>query len=234
MSSKLGANQTGASFEIADGCAKSSSQVYDLILVSTSPRRRQILTEAGWPFRVDPLKVSEEIDESLDPRHMTEQLALRKAQNWVNLKGSMLPKPILLLTADTLVTIDGKVLGQPQNRDQGRKHLERLSGRTHQVVTGVCLWPLGPQAEYKFILFSEVALVTFQGLSDDEIDSYVDSGEGMDKAGGYGIQGLGSQFIKHLEGDYHNVMGLPLKRIEEVMHLQGWSLEGLKSKATHL
>ncbi|VDP77115.1 unnamed protein product [Echinostoma caproni] len=114
-----------------------------------------------------------------------------------------------LISADTVVTLQGEIFGKPHNRTEAIATLERLSGKTHEVLTGVCLFSFCDFGDRKCVTFHEVTAVTMAELDEDTITAYVDSGEPMDKAGAYGIQGLGCSLIKRIEGDYFNVVGLP-------------------------
>jgi nucleoside triphosphate pyrophosphatase len=170
-----------------------------LILASQSPRRRELLAVAGLPATVRARPVEEVRDSSESPADYVTRLALSKADAaWEGANE-------IILGADTVVVLGDCVLEKPKDADDARLMLRRLSGKTHVVMTGICLRHSGGA-----ITDTESTRVRFVLLDDREIDAYVASGEPMDKAGAYAIQGLASKFISRIEGCYFNVMGLPL------------------------
>lgn len=185
-----------------------------MILASQSPRRIELLHEADLEFRVIPADVNEEPLPHEDPFFLVERLACMKAATVLAAHAE--PSEIVL-AADTIVTIDGEVLGKPSDATDARAMLRRLSGRTHTVATGVCIARCDEREPRRLsddelpISFVAKTDVTFYKLSDEEIDAYIDSGEPMDKAGAYGIQGTGGRMlVKGIEGDFYNVVGLPI------------------------
>ncbi len=177
-----------------------------LILASRSPRRRKLLQQLGLDFEVHPSDLDEKATNHRLPEQLVEQLALEKARR----VATRFPEA-LTLGADTIVVLDGEVLNKPADEAEARAMLRRLSGRTHTVYTGVALIHPGSQRE---IVDYEATRVTFAPLSDAEIDAYVATGSPLDKAGAYGIQDdYGAVFIRRIEGDYYNVVGLPLHRL---------------------
>ena len=176
-----------------------------LILVSASPRRSDLLRHAGLDFTVRPA----DLDESPLPGEAPGELAMRLAFAKVRALPA-LPGPALAIAADTVVAIDGTILGKPRDLADARRMLGLLSGRTHHVITAVALRTLPEES-----LVSERAesLVTFVPMSAVEIAWYAATGEGMDKAGAYALQGIGALFIASIEGSYTNVIGLPLERL---------------------
>lgn len=179
----------------------------EIILASASPRRQELLRQVGLSFRIIPSQVSEETDEPMSPGALVEHLALIKAQA----VASQEPEA-LVLGSDTVVVVDGDILGKPRDRADAIVMLERLAGRAHQVMTGVAVvGPLGISVAH------EVTTVRFMPLTREQIERYVDSGEPMDKAGAYGIQGRASAMISSIEGDYFNVVGLPLCRTVQML-----------------
>jgi septum formation protein len=177
-----------------------------LILASQSPRRRQLLQRLGLAFDVVPSDASEDLDESIAPAGAVEMLALRKAA-----VVSHRHPDALVLGADTIVVLDGDVLGKPASGDEAAAMLRRLSGRTHTVYTGIALLH---HASGRTVAAHEATEVTFAPLAPWEIEAYVATGSPMDKAGGYGIQDdLGALLIAGVRGDYYNVVGLPLRRL---------------------
>ena len=187
-----------------------------IILASGSPRRRQLLEQVGLRgFVVRASDVDESVRPGLTPAEMVEELSARKAAAGVR----EAPKDGLVLAADTVVALEGAVLGKPASPEEAARMLAALSGRTHQVYTGLTL--AGPRAVRTE---HEVTAVTFRALSGAEIAAYVATGEPMDKAGAYGIQGLGALLVQRLEGDYFNVMGLPLCRLGRMLRAFGVEL----------
>jgi septum formation protein len=192
-----------------------------LVLASQSPRRSHLLREAGYEFIVDPVKVSEIIDENLNPEAMVLSLAQRKAEVALKSPKYLKSEDILILAADTLVISKGRALGKPKNTAEAEQFLVELSGQTHAVSTAICLAVAGggPAASHV-----EVSKVTFRTLSAAEIRTYVESGEPMDKAGAYAIQGEASVFVSRLEGSWSNVVGLPLEALESLLKRNGWRI----------
>lgn len=197
-----------------------------IILASSSPRRRELMAQAGFAFEV----LVSEADETIEtetPGEMVEVLSERKAAAVAEeiKRQGFAEESVLLVGADTMVAIDGKKLGKPKDEKGAEKMLEELSGRTHQVYTGVTLIRLR-KAENGSILqesrtFSEGTDVSFYPLTKEEIRSYIATGEPMDKAGAYGIQGKAAVFVKEIKGDYNNVVGLPIARLYQ--ELKNWS-----------
>ncbi|WP_117236750.1 Maf family protein [Thermus sediminis] len=178
-----------------------------LILASGSPRRKALLEALGYPLRLQPPGVGEEgLD--LPPKALAQALARRKGEG---VKG------LWVLAADTVVDLDGKVLGKPKDREENRHFLRLLSGRDHLVHTALYLrTPLDLVEEV------HTAKVRFRPLSEEEILWYVHSGEGLDKAGGYGAQGLGMALVERVEGDFYTVVGLPVSRVFALLWERGF------------
>lgn len=173
------------------------------VLASASPRRRQLLELIGIDFRVQPSHADESADGSLAPDELVRQIAARKSRS----VGRELDDA-LVLGADTIVVLDGEVLGKPQDEADARHMLRRLSGNTHVVYSGIALYAAGAD---RMVDAAAATRVTFDDLSDDEIAAYVADGSPMDKAGAYGIQDdRGALFVARIDGDYYNVVGLPL------------------------
>jgi len=173
-----------------------------LILASRSPRRQEILARAGIPHVVRPAEVDESMRHGEDARRYVERLARAKAE------AVECGPDDVVLGADTVVVVEGEVLGKPSDAADARRMLERLAGRDHEVMTGICLRNRGTAAEDV-----ETTRVRFVPLSEEEVEEYVASGEPMDKAGAYAIQGLASKFIDRIEGCYFNVVGLPVAKV---------------------
>ena len=182
-----------------------------LILASASPRRSELLRKARIVFRVEPAHVPEAPAPGEAPRAYAERLARDKARAI----AARHPNDFVL-GADTIVVADEHLLEKPADEADAARMLRLLSGRTHQVTTGVCL--CGPVTE---IVESETTRVIVADLSDEEIADYVHTGEPMDKAGAYGIQGMFSRWVTGIEGDYANVVGLPVARVYQILRNAG-------------
>ncbi len=174
----------------------------NLVLASKSPRRSEILKNAGIDFTVRVADADETIPAGTNPEDAVVFLAARKAMAVKRAEDET------VLGADTVVVLDGEILGKPRDRDDAFNMLKSLSGRVHSVFTGVCAIGNGIS-----ITFAEETKVEFYPLSDEEIYTYINTTEPYDKAGAYGIQGLASKFIRGIEGDYFNVVGLPISAI---------------------
>jgi septum formation protein len=184
-----------------------------LVLASASPRRQELLRNAGIPFVVQPTNISEVPQRGEAPRAFAERMAREKAL------AVFRPRPNdFVLGADTIVVVDGEILGKPRDTADAVRMLRMLSGRKHQVVTGVCL--VGPRLRTDDVR-SETTLVTMDTLSDDDIRSYVSTGEPTDKAGAYAIQGRASRWVSRIEGDYFNVVGLPVSLVYKMLREHG-------------
>lgn len=185
-----------------------------MILASASPRRKELLSSAGFQLTIEPANVDETRLPNEETLAYVERLARKKAEATHALHGP-LSTDELLLAADTIVWMANRVLGKPHDEADACQMLHELSGRTHYVSTGVCIMH-GTQATS----FVETTQVTFRPIADDEIRAYVATGEPMDKAGSYAIQGGAKRFVTALNGDYNNVVGLPLQRvIQEIERL---------------
>jgi len=207
-----------------------------LFLASASPRRQELLRNAGIPFIVQPADIDETPCSNESPRNCVERLAREKALAVFATRPSD-----CVLGADTIVVIDETILGKPRDADDAARMLRLLSGRTHQVITGVCLagavassqlpvasktgTPISPLSinktpttgNWQLATASETTLVTLNELSDDDIRAYIATGEPIDKAGAYAIQGIASRWIPRIEGDYSNVVGLPVALVWKML-----------------
>jgi len=192
-----------------------------LVLASQSPRRKDLLNEAGFEFTVSTVKVSEIFDENLNPEDVPSQIATAKAQACVEQNKHLESQGFLILAADTVVILGDQILGKPRNPVEAEDFLRRLSSKTHRVITGLALLKSGSSHLWTG---RDVSEVTFRALTDAEIRAYVASGEPMDKAGGYGIQGLGGKFVSSFRGSWSNVVGLPLERLERALQENGWTV----------
>lgn len=191
-----------------------------MILASQSPRRIELMREAGFDIAVVPADIDETPLPDESPLELVERLACAKAQAIARaqkIAATHDKQDEVIVAADTIVAIDGEKLGKPRNEKDAQAMLRRLSGRTHQVATGVCIIR-GNACES----FTEVTDVTFYELSASEIEGYVASEEPMDKAGAYGIQGVGGRMlVKKIDGDFYNVVGLPIARVVRELHALG-------------
>jgi septum formation protein len=187
-----------------------------LILASTSPRRAEILRGANIAFTV----LSSAVDETPLPGETPSDLVRRLAVAKAELVAARAVGPAIVIAADTVVALEGAVFGKPRTSDDARQMLEKLSGRTHSVITGVALIRLPDVERREFI---EQTQVHFTSLSNEEIVQYLSSGEPFDKAGSYAIQGMGGRFIPRIDGCYFNVVGLPLARLYRELAALGWS-----------
>jgi len=193
-----------------------------LLLASNSPRRIELLRNAGMEFEVIPSGVDEGVP---TPGEFPEEYASRVACDKAMHVAARSPSGSLVLGADTIVTIGGLILGKPSGPIDAARMLRLLSGQTHQVITAICLVRAPEQIE---ALRYETTSVTFCELEEDEIRAYVASGEPFDKAGAYAIQGMASKFVTHISGCYFNVVGLPVPLLYEILKLLP---EGLSSNS---
>lgn len=184
--------------------------MYKVILASASPRRRELLAQIGMDFKVIISKADENISEPA-PEQLVMKLSNIKAMAVYEEHG-IEDEATIILGADTVVAFDGKVLGKPKDTQQAKEVLSMLSDNTHQVFTGVTIL-YKKQGGLKSETFYDKTTVYTYPISDKEIDEYIMTGEPMDKAGSYGIQGIGAKFIKKIDGDYNNVVGLPVSKI---------------------
>jgi septum formation protein len=192
-----------------------------LILASTSPRRAEILRDAGIAFDVR----APQIDEARLPSESAEKMAARLAEAKARAAAESAgdKNSVIIIGADTAVELDGEIFGKPRDAAYAREMLSYLSGRTHYVVTGIYVLRL-PDGAARYAV--ETTAVTFARLDQKEIDAYVTSGEPLDKAGGYAIQGRAGRYIPRIEGCYFNVVGLPLARLYALLGELGWRDDG--------
>lgn len=177
----------------------------EIILASQSPRRRELLDMLGFKkLIIIPPDIDEVLSDRLPPGEAVSDIALKKALSIKSRAGDNR----LIIAADTIVVLDGRILGKPSDKAEAADMLRSLSGRTHVVYTGVALLKDGRELKD-----FEATKVSFRQISEKEIDFYIASGEPMDKAGAYGAQGIGALFINGIEGDFFNVVGLPLCRL---------------------
>lgn len=211
-----------------------------LVLASASPRRRELLSQIGLEFSVMP-STKEENAKTTEAGALVQELSRQKAVDiWEQLSGDQGQNPdtdqeqiseetqapnlngkrqpeLLVIGADTVVCCEGKILGKPHDREAAAEMLTALQGRSHEVYTGVTLYH-----QRETVTFFECTQVEFYPMTEAEISDYIDSKEPMDKAGAYGIQGLGARFVKGIRGDYNNVVGLPVGRLYQELKSHGW------------
>lgn len=219
-----------------------------LVLASASPRRRELLSQIGLEFTVMP-STKEENAKTTEAGALVQELSRQKAVDiWEQLSGGQGQNPdanqgqnpdtdqeqiseetqepnlngkrqpeLLVIGADTVVCCEGKILGKPHSREAAAEMLTALQGRSHEVYTGVTLY-----SQSETVTFFEYTQVEFYPMTEAEISEYIDSKEPMDKAGAYGIQGLGARFVKGIRGDYNNVVGLPVGRLYQELKSHGW------------
>jgi septum formation protein len=196
-----------------------------LVLASASPRRQELLRNAAISFAAHPAQISETPHPGEAPRAFAERMATEKALAVFQQRPGD-----TILGADTIVIVDDQILGKPRDRSDGARMLRLLSGRTHLVTTGVCI--LGPQAETQDQelsagfqdVRSETTRVTMEAISDHDIRAYIATAEPMDKAGAYAIQGVASRWISRIEGDYFNVVGLPVSLVYRMLLKHGMAV----------
>ena len=181
-----------------------------LVLASASPRRCEILKNAGYSFEICPADIDENITENLKPSGVVGTLSKQKAKAVFEKIENK--QDVAVLGSDTIVALNGQILGKPKNEEEAFSMLRQLSGKTHEVYTGVCIVTSSCTQS-----FFDCTAVEFQGLSDDQIRAYISTGEPMDKAGAYGIQGKGCVLIKGINGDFFSVMGLPIAKTAKML-----------------
>lgn len=197
----------------------------NIILASQSPRRQEILSLGGYEYKVCVSSAEEQIPpeelENLTPQELVERLARVKAEDVYRRNcNKNTEEEITVIGADTVVAVDGRVLGKPRTEDEAYEMLSMLEGRTHDVFTGVCILWTNPDTtgEIQGNTFHCHTKVTFYPMTEEEINNYVATGDCMDKAGAYGIQSGAAKYIQGIEGDYLNVVGLPLSKIYHVLN----------------
>lgn len=184
-----------------------------IVLASASPRRKELLEQIGIFFEIQPAK-GEEIITGNTPSQIVEELSCQKASEVAEKNRE---DGTLIIGSDTVVSYEDKIMGKPKDEEDAARMLRKLSGNVHHVYTGVTaiLWKKGQKRK---VTFSEKTEVVFYSISEEEIKEYISTGEPMDKAGAYGIQGIGGKFIREIRGDYNNVVGLPVARLyQEVL-----------------
>lgn len=189
-----------------------------LILASQSPRRKQLLENAGYSFEIIPSQVQEIVKPEWTPEECVEQLAIQKAQDVVNRLKTQYNKQdwnnIIVLSADTIVAQNNVIFGKPKDAEDAHSMLWTLSHKPHRVLTGVCIWKL---SESTGISKVDTTYITMRPLTIEEIHAYVASGESEGKAGAYAIQETADQYVEKLEGHFDNVVGLPISVVQELL-----------------
>lgn len=195
---------------------------FEVILASNSPRRRELLNAAGVKFTVrtpvTPVDESLEPDLAADPEEAAKKLAERKAGAVIQeVLAENYTGMLIVIGADTMVVLDGKIFGKPRSASDGKHMLRQLSGRTHEVITAVSVWmvaaPNTEDVSLGFRTFADISRVTFRDLTDEEITDYLRKGESFDKAGAYAIQGEGAALVDHYDGALDTIIGLPATRL---------------------
>ena len=211
----------------------------NIILASQSPRRQEILSLGGYEYKVCVSSAEEQIPpeelENLTPQELVERLARVKAEDVYRRNcNKNTVEEITVIGADTVVAVDGRVLGKPKTEEEAYEMLSMLEGRTHDVFTGVCILWTNPDMleEIQGNTFHCHTKVTFYPMTEEEINNYVATGDCMDKAGAYGIQSGAAKYIQGIEGDYLNVVGLPLSKIYHVLREKLSNLTIRKCKNT--
>lgn len=198
------------------------NNTFEVILASNSPRRRELLDAAGVKFTVrtpvTPVDESLEPDLAANPEEAAKKLAERKAGAVIQeVLSENYTGMLIVIGADTMVVLDGKIFGKPRSASDGKHMLRQLSGRTHEVITAVSVWMVAaPNAEdvsLGFRTFADISRVTFRDLTDEEITEYLRKGESFDKAGAYAIQGEGASLVDHYDGSLDTIIGLPATRL---------------------
>lgn len=200
-----------------------------IILASNSPRRKELLEQVGVEFEVCPAK-GEEVISKTKPQEVVMELAAQKAQEVAAMilaygerhPDTTTPQELLVIGADTVVSYEGKILGKPKDETEAEEMLTMLSGNTHEVYTGAALVFIDPSGRAGMHTFYECTRVTMYPVSQKEIKRYIATGDPMDKAGAYGIQGAFAIHIKEIAGDYNNVVGLPVARLYQELQKFGY------------
>lgn len=190
-----------------------------IVLASGSPRRKELLDQIGAEYEVRPSQADETIT-GTEPAEIVKELALRKGQEAASYYG----EDTIILSADTVVANEGKILGKPKDEEEAKEMIGRLQGKSHEVYTGVAI--IIKAAEEKIINFAVETKVKVASMSPEEIEQYVLTKEPMDKAGAYAIQGKFAPYIDGIEGDYYNVVGFPISRICKELKKEGIQLVG--------
>lgn len=222
VAAKVAADELQQAVEEEAEAEAATAPTFEVILASSSPRRRELLDAAGVKFTVrtpvTPVDESLEPDLAADPEEAAKKLAERKAGAVIQeVLAENYTGMLIVIGADTMVVLDGKIFGKPRSASDGKHMLRQLSGRTHEVITAVSVWMVAaPNAEdvsLGFRTFADISHVTFRDLTDEEITDYLRKGESFDKAGAYAIQGEGAALVDHYDGALDTIIGLPATRL---------------------
>lgn len=222
VAAKVAADELQQAVEEEAEAEAATAPTFEVILASSSPRRRELLDAAGVKFTVrtpvTPVDESLEPDLAANPEEAAKKLAERKAGAVIQeVLAENYTGMLIVIGADTMVVLDGKIFGKPRSASDGKHMLRQLSGRTHEVITAVSVWMVAaPNAEdvsLGFRTFADISHVTFRDLTDEEITDYLRKGESFDKAGAYAIQGEGAALVDHYDGALDTIIGLPATRL---------------------
>lgn len=222
VAAKVAADELQQAVEEEAEAEAATAPTFEVILASNSPRRRELLNAAGVKFTVrtpvTPVDESLEPDLAANPEEAAKKLAERKAGAVIQeVLAENYTGMLIVIGADTMVVLDGKIFGKPRSASDGKHMLRQLSGRTHEVITAVSVWMVAaPNAEdvsLGFRTFADISHVTFRVLTDEEITDYLRKGESFDKAGAYAIQGEGAALVDHYDGSLDTIIGLPATRL---------------------
>ncbi len=222
VAAKVAADELQQAVEEEAEAEAATAPTFEVILASNSPRRRELLNAAGVKFTVrtpvTPVDESLEPDLAANPEEAAKKLAERKAGAVIQeVLAENYTGMLIVIGADTMVVLDGKIFGKPRSASDGKHMLRQLSGRTHEVITAVSVWMVAaPNAEdvsLGFRTFADISHVTFRDLTDEEITDYLRKGESFDKAGAYAIQGEGAALVDHYDGSLDTIIGLPATRL---------------------
>ena len=222
VAAKVAADELQQAVEEEAEAEAATAPTFEVILASSSPRRRELLDAAGVKFTVrtpvTPVDESLEPDLAANPEEAAKKLAERKAGAVIQeVLAENYTGMLIVIGADTMVGLDGKIFGKPRSASDGKHMLRQLSGRTHEVITAVSVWMVAaPNAEdvsLGFRTFADISHVTFRDLTDEEITDYLRKGESFDKAGAYAIQGEGAALVDHYDGALDTIIGLPATRL---------------------
>ena len=190
-----------------------------IVLASASPRRRELLEKIGVTFTVVPTEGDEKTTKTR-PEEVVEELAFQKASE----NRAIQEKDVMMIGSDTVVAVDGRILGKPGSREEAVHMLQMIQGRIHQVYTGVAVL-INEREERRQLVFHEKAQVEVYPMTEEEIQNYVATGEPMDKAGAYGIQGSFAVYVKKIDGDYNTIVGFPVSRFYQELKAAGIRLK---------
>lgn len=189
--------------------------MHKIILASGSPRRKELLELLGWDFTIQPAE-GEEMTQEKEPEAVVKALSYQKAME----VAAKTPEGSIVIGADTMVALEGELLGKPKGEEAACEMLRRLQGQVHQVHTGVTV-AMRDGEDYEYFTFAAVTEVELYPMTELQIREYAATGEPMDKAGAYAIQGIAARYVKGIRGDYNNVVGLPIAELYQQMHKRG-------------